>query len=233
VPDWEGRVMLTELERLAQRKDEPLCQELEARLATVESGLTFVQHPLVHAIYLPGTGYMLNDQFRAKEKALDQAMRRGNWHQFVFLHERPYRSRALAAIREYMPIRSYWELVATVWTDAENIWQWGDVETRAMLSGKGRFWLMSGEERLALRDMPKSLRIYRGFHSPGTAAGWSWTLKRDRAEWFASRLLRAGDTPQVAVGTVSRGRVIALLTSRGEDEIVVDPAVVFGTKEAK
>ena len=47
---------------------------------------------------------------------------------------------------------------------------------------------MEQEERKALAALPDRLTIYRGVHiKKGTLRGLSWTLDRERAEWFANR----------------------------------------------
>ena len=71
--------------------------------------------------------------------------------------------------------------------------------------------------------LPKT-RIYRGYRFDDAAPGFSWTLDKARARWFAGRL-RTDDhpDPKIVSGYVAREHVIAYITSRDEQEIVVLP----------
>lgn len=229
MPDREGRTMLEALDVMAARKSEPLCEELAEHLTTTGNGMVWVMHPLVHSILFTGMAYLLNDQLRGKQAALVQARTSHDWHRFVFLHERPYRVRALLSVSCFISDFTYWGLARSVWTDSENIWQWGDEEIRdLLLTRKGRKSIMSSGDARAFLAVPSEFTIYRGWHEPGTAFGWSWTLRQEQAQWFANRMLPGGSEPRVEAFKVRRSDVIALFTERGEDEIVADPAVVFG-----
>ena len=82
---------------------------------------------------------------------------------------------------------------------------------------------MHADERKALRAMSDTLVIYRGIAQGLNEMGWSWTLDYDKATWFARRFQSADRIPVVLTGSVSRTDVVGYLTSRGEEEIAVDP----------
>jgi hypothetical protein len=220
------------LERQA-REGEPLLPELEPYL--VESGHNFgpcLKHPLVFDIpHFPQLAWRCNDQYQAKREALVQARKEQDWHTCIWLHERPYRAQAFGEIKGKLHHREYWELLGQVWTDSENIWQWGDQVAEFMGSRRpGRRYLMSPAERRALAAMPEILTAYRGLTSRGTRQGWSWTLDKAKAQWFSTRLLAAGDKPVLLEGTVRKSDVLAYFTGRSEEEIVVNPRDVLQAK---
>lgn len=68
------------------------------------------------------------------------------------------------------------------------------------------------------------VRIYRG-QPEGAPIGISWSLRREVAEGFARGVgVRARiPNPQVLTLDVARRDIIAYLTSRGEDEVIIDP----------
>jgi len=81
---------------------------------------------------------------------------------------------------------------------------------------------MEQEERKALAALPDRLTIYRGVHiKKGTLRGLSWTLDRERAEWFANRWAKR--RPYLVQAQVLKSDVRAHFLDRGEAEIVVLP----------
>ena len=113
-----------------------------------------------------------------------------DWLNLVFGCERPYRARVL---KQVLPAISdaalAAKLVAEVWIDSENVWQnlrvWASVwcmlpDPRAT---------MNWHEQKEFAALPERFPIFRGYGLPrGTARGLSWTIDRERAEWFSRRL---------------------------------------------
>jgi hypothetical protein len=58
--------------------------------------------------------------------------------------------------------------------------------------------------------------------------GYSWTLDRDRALWFAKRFAVLHGKARVVTATVPRGCIITLLEERGEQEVILLPEQVVG-----
>ena len=55
----------------------------------------------------------------------------------------------------------------------------------------------------------------------------SWTLDKDKARWFGTRLLSEHHKPPYLLeAKVERGDVLAYFTERGEDEIVLRSSAV-------
>lgn len=222
---------LSELEKLLRTQE-----ELDPALAEyIETGGMFgpsIKHPLVFSIvHTPTMNAFVNAQFRAKKKALDKARRKGDWDAYVWLHERPYRLDAFLDISWHLDGPRYWELLGEIWSDTENAWQnideWREVFT-ADATGRE---MMSDEDVRCVFDLPPEkgglaplTRIYRGYRFDSALHGYSWTLDRARAKWFARRL-RQDDhpSPKVASGFVAREHVIAYITGRDEQEIVTLP----------
>ncbi len=217
-------------------------------------GLSFFHHPLFIAplpTLLPAT----IDEFIAKKLMMTQAFRaHGDWVHFVCLHERPYRMHALLDIstekrggwtkREAV---RWWKLAARVWTDAEHdeLDQiWSDV-MRSSVPHPSAMTASSDRRRLrewANNSTPgQTLTLYRGIQAgdaneaKGVAlGGWSWTLSRDVAAWFAWRWLKErqldqdGLKPFVARAAVPITFVEALISNRGEEEVLISPNSPIG-----
>lgn len=184
-----------------------------------------IRHPLVYSMFhAPMLNKSCNERLRQKCEALAEAHEAGNWLGYVFLHERPYRLAALLAIADDMDDEAWWTMVACVWTDSENIRQCQDDWDSVLRSDRpGRERMMDDEDREALADMADEIGVYQGC-TTDRDDGWSWTIDQDRAEWFARRFaLLEGSTPFMRHGRVNKSDVLAYLTNRNEDEIIVAP----------
>lgn len=228
--------------------EEPLHPDLVPYLDTETDSL---RHPLVYQVFgmRPGVANYIYEQ---KKKGIARAIKAKDWHSYVFLHERPYRTDALLQVMDLhgaladevkdLSVKEVAELVASVWTDSENIWQntdewaqiWGFLQSTSIPSGKTVIpgWvrrLMLNEEDAQVFDaLPEHFTIYRGATRGLNDLGWSWTLDHQQAVWFARRWAIHGDRqqePVVVHGVVAKEKVLAYFDAdhRGEKEIVVNP----------
>jgi hypothetical protein len=217
--------------------EEELLPELQPYLTENSVlGTPSIHHPLIISIlHVPQLNKMINKSFLHKQEAIAKAIKKQNWISYVFLHERPYRLQALLDVthmieddspsENHPSWQAYAELVASIWTDSENIWQnfeewfeiWEDLKNRDLL----KFTMEDHEnEFLASSDL---LTLYRGT-SEDLDAGMSWTLDKNKAEWFAKRFNK--DTPVVLETVVKASEVYAYYTGRNEQEIVINPFIL-------
>lgn len=186
-----------------------------------------VKHPLVFSIvHAPAMNAFVNAQFKAKKEALARAKDKGDWHTCVWLYERPYRLDAFLGISWHLEGPQYWDLLGSVWSDTENSWQSMDGWREAFTADREGREMMSNEEVRCVFDLlPEDgglapmTRIYRGYRFDDALQGFSWTLDKARAKWFARRQ-DDHPSPKVASGLVAREHVIAYITGRDEAEIV-------------
>ena len=220
---------------IEDHEPEELDPALEACLFMHDDGWVSLKHPLVYSImHNPMFNRMVNVQFKHKKKALAQAELDGDWATYIWLHERPYRSGALAAIADRLDGPTYWELLASVWIDSENIVQMRDQWDELLADTReGREFMMSDDERAALAALPELITVYQG-HTDERDDGWSWTTDRDIAEWFAGRFANLeGGEPRMTIGNVARRSVVAYLLRRNEYEVLVNPDFVVATREVE
>lgn len=176
-----------------------------------------LRHPLVYAVPL-WTKAHANYMYEQKKQDLEKAIAEKKYSQIVFLHERPYRLDAFVQITKELPDDKYWSLLASIWTDTENGWQ--NLDTwRALFSSNrpGRGHLMDADEHLTLRYLPDTVEIYRGCEKGVNEDGISWTLNRDKAEFFANRFTKQGI---VLTKQINKSDIIAVFNGRGEAEVI-------------
>ena len=191
-------------------------------------GWDMVKHPLVFSImHMEQMNGMLNEQLRNKREALARARAEGSWHTCVWLYERAYRYEGFVQIEHLLSDTEYWELLASVWIDSENIRENADEWEELLMSPRGnRHATMTEGEAMEFMDLPGSIVVYQG-HTLDRDDGWSWTTDREKAWWFARRFAQLeGSTACMTRGIVGKSSVMAYLTRRGESEILVNPEAV-------
>ena len=172
-----------------------------------------------HGIW-DGEGYWSDREVKAwaSESLADR-----EWWGYVWSYKTPWRLDAFLTIENHMSDRAYWSLLGHVWLDCEHPHQRLRHWLRLWQSSRPHQELvMEQEERKALAALPDRLTIYRGVHiKKGTLRGLSWTLDRERAEWFANRWAKR--RPYLVEAEVLKSNVRAHFLDRGEAEIVVLP----------
>lgn len=203
-------------------KKEPLLPELVPYLQTVAKSNLMLNAPLVQELFIEdGCFAFCNLRYLHKKQAAKDALEASNYHRYVFLHERPYRFEAFIKIHKMLRRPTYWKLLRGVWDDSENIWQHRASWKRLLTDNDClRGLLMSRAERAFLKSLPQQIQVYRG-QKKKHHRGMSWTLYREKAEWFAARLKRKTETAIILEGIADKYDVIAYLEGRGEDEIIV------------
>lgn len=180
---------------------------------------THLRHPLVYSIYhFPHSNALINARYLHKLKAVEEAKAKKDYGSFIFLHERPYRLEAFLEIMNELEHIAYWELLADIWIDTENMWQ--NLSTWKQLLNSPRpmkKYFMNPEDREFFRKLPDTVVIYRGYHKGRNKRGLSWTLDYRKAQWFAKRL---NDNGLIATKRISKSRLFAYLSTRGESEII-------------
>jgi hypothetical protein len=219
---------LAQLQHLLETPEE-LDPELAAYLTETEHGFWALRHPLVyHVPYHQTMNALANAALKGKREEVAEARQSKDWRRYLFLHERPYRIDAFTHICWQMGSKTYWELLGSIWTDTENLWQ-NQNEWRQCLTAERscRNHLMKPEERATLKLYPSQFPVYRGYSAPGTLLGLSWTTNPVIAKFFARRLAEPDSLRFVARGTVRRRDVLAYFNGRDEGEMVVLPENVF------
>jgi hypothetical protein len=177
-----------------------------------------IRHPLVYQVPLWSNG-SANRMFLQKKSEVKRALKEKAWSRFIFLHERPYRLNAFLEIQDQLPDTQYWRLLADTWIDTENAWQ-NRGKWRNLFDSKrtNSHYLMNETEYNAMRSLPEMVTIYRG-SSYNNEKGLSWTLSKEKAEFFAQRF--AQRRGKVYEQEVSKDQILALFFGRGESEVIL------------
>lgn len=201
-------------------------EELHPDLLAYMEQLSFgpaIRHPLVFAVpYFDRMNAVYNEQYRERSKAVDTAKREKNWNRVLAFHERPYRLEAFLEFCDDLTDKEYWEIVAWLWTDCENIWQ-NRITWEEIFERKNRHLIFSPENQSAFDALPDIVCIWRG-HS-GSQFGMSWTTDKAVAEKFARRFGQPSKKlgAKVTEGECYKKDILAFFTDRDESEVVVLP----------
>lgn len=211
--------MFRTIEEVFNTKEDLLPELLEYVIDHPRLG-KMIKHPLVFSMmHHDMMNAMMNEQFRAKTQACKEALEKGDFARYIFLHERPYRFEAFSSVAPRMKDKEYWELLSEAWIDSENLWQ-NLPQWKKLLKStrKGREHFMTPEERKFLEELPEVATIYRGYEPGKNREGLSYTLDEDKAKWFSTRFSKTG---KVHTRTIKRSKIFAYLAGRDESEIIV------------
>ena len=215
ISDWINSITLLHL----LKSGEPLHEDLKPY---INNGGMFVmlKHPLVFAVpYVEQMHSLYNKQYEHKKNRISDYLKKKNYEGYIFLYERPYRLMAFLNIADKLKGKQYWEILADIWTDSENIWQ--NKKTYKMLFGENlesKKYFMSKEDRKYFDSLPEQVVVYRGYLQGKNKTGFSYTLNKERAEWFANRF--SGDG-KVYERTVRKDKIVAYTNRRDEQEVII------------
>lgn len=137
------------------------------------------------------------------------------WINAIFSVERPYRTQELCDLLCKMNPEQQWEAIKEVYIDSEkpsvNVYFWKFVFS---LDSLKTFYNKTKEE------LPSRFKIYRGMSKEehvSTTKGISWTLSKEKAEFFANRFKRDG---VVEERNVDIEDIVCFLPNRNEQEVI-------------
>lgn len=146
------------------------------------------------------------DDLQAKINSVDSAER-------VFMFLRPqYRLTLFKYTNQYMSPEDFKEVLLFSWIMVEHPLSDVNVTKREMISWFKKVGYIS--------NLSGVVTIYRGVDSEKYRDGISWTLDREKAEWFATRFTEDGI---IYSAKVKSKDILYYISDRGEEEIIVDP----------
>ena len=163
------------------------------------------------------------------KRLYDERCAARNWIDALLLVRRQHRLAHLLHLIDQHGIASLLPAVGDVWQDSESVyadgedWDWiwlRVIRTRQGKPRKTAYRVMRPAERAVFDALPQELTIYRGYIGEDGEYGLSWSLKRDRAEWFARRYPTMDCERFIATMTISKSEAIAFFER--EDEIVIN-----------
>jgi hypothetical protein len=177
-----------------------------------------LRHPLVYQVPLGITGYA-NLYYEQKLKDVKEALDGKKYQTYVWLHERPYRIEAFSEIEHLLDDKEYWKLLGEIWVDTENAWANLKLWKKFFNSKRAfREYLMDEEEQSLYKSLGDIETVYRGCQKGINEDGISWTLKKDKAQWFATRFGKEGKVLEMRI---NKEKIVAVFTGRNEYEVVI------------
>lgn len=86
--------------------------------------------------------------------------------------------------------------------------------------------IMTREEYLSLNSLPEKVTVFRGHTEEYVRNGFSWTLEKEIAEYFATFHQRYETKTTVLQGGIQRKSIIALLLRKNEFEVFTPSQMV-------
>jgi hypothetical protein len=173
-----------------------------------------------------------------KNKALDFLYRHAEEQSktvsqfFLYIHK-PNRLQILNFVtRAFSMNGEYESILKDAWLSTEFPHQTRINELIGMFNQADRDKLMTGEEKAFLNGLPDEFTVYRGYSETlvkrkmTKRRGLSWSLKKEKAIWFAKRWSHPDS--RLLEGRVRKSDVYMYSDERGESEIVVNPRRVRG-----
>jgi len=229
-------------------------QELDLYIKDFGSGMRFIKHPLVNEIVIADLDEKIPDDFKKailpkgydaetfgdsyvikinfKQKLLDEAINQQDWDKVFMLIEKPYR---LAWLEENYDLitddEAYYEFLKDAYTQSEfpmnGFYEYEDLLKLFWHKNNPRL-MMDKDELSFYNQLPKEITIWRGVRVEDELdeenIGFSYTLDKERAIWFAKRFSQDGKgRPMLIEAKVDKDKILSVFLNRGEEEVLVSP----------
>ena len=203
-------------------------------------GNFMLHHPLVISIMYPSIPWQIHEtnlRYWLKVVALRKAYLEKDVDAYLMMIERPYRVPEFIRwclhdkqLNNANPTRhiehcnlskeKYWEVVRWLWTDTENIYEHFVAWMALILDHdtKDIRLMMDKEDRETFDSLPDEFTVYRG----GEYEHMSWTLSKEKAEWFRDRYEGLQDC-KLFEKRIKKDEVLAYINAREEEEIILRP----------
>ncbi|MBE6971758.1 MAG: hypothetical protein E7446_06525 [Ruminococcaceae bacterium] len=163
------------------------------------------------------------DKWReAVKEQIDEADSAFQLHMMV---DKSYALGFLKYAEPYLSEKDFGQILSSAWISNEspnndpNISKHRFVQ---MFKATSPEYLMDAEELMQLQELDDTVTIYRGVtsHNHANIKALSWTLDRDKADWFAHRF---GEEGTVYEAQIDKEHILALFNGRNEAEVIIDP----------
>jgi hypothetical protein len=200
---------------------EELLPELKASI--IDGGLfnrKSIQHPLVIGDIgmMPNSYY--NNQLMRKKERLKEFENNKEFESYLFLIEKPFRVTFFSDLVKQNKIKKlskkYWKILSSLWTGSENIFQNKDLWDDLLKDKTNSHYFMSKKDLKFFNSLENEFIVYRGYSH--WENGYSYTLDKERAIWFADRF---GQNGFVKERLVRKEEIFAYTNSREENEIII------------
>ena|SRR2546425_741076 len=148
----------------------------------------------------------------------EAAFRARDWLRYLESHFGRDRICAFRRVAPNLSDSQYWSLLGTVLIHVER--PGPDMHDLLRSDRPERSAIMTASELRIFNDLPAEMTVWRG-DTYTDDPGWSWTLDRNVAEWFARQRERVyGGQARLGAATCFKTEAIGYLSRREEAEIL-------------
>jgi hypothetical protein len=213
----EGKIKVQEV----YSDDEELLPELKA---SIIDGDLFNRKSIQHPLVVGDTGMMpnsyYNKQLIRKQEKLKEFEKDKEFECYLFLIEKPFRVKFFSDLVKHNKIKKfskkYWRILSSLWTGSENIFQNKELWDDLLKDKTNSHFFMSKKDLNFFNSLENEFIVYRGYTH--WENGYSYTLDKEKAVWFANRF---GQNGKVKEMLVKKEDVFAYTNSREENEIII------------
>lgn len=196
----------------------------------------FVSHPIFESAFAPTFNDISINILESKEslykaqKVIEKRIDIANSVFDVFwIINKPHRLMFLKFCKSLLSIDDFSKLLADVWISSENGNQDVYVDIFCLTSwfkSTDKKTLMTEHEYQIYKNLSEILTVYRGVGVDRNHNGISWTLDKNKAEWFAHRFDNKNKKGYLRTLLINKSYVLAYFNRAKEDEIVISADVL-------
>ena len=156
------------------------------------------------------------------------------YHIYMLLNP-PYALTFLKLASPYLSRKDFSEILASAWINCEaphNDPELNKADLVFMFKSADPKALMEDDEYEQLQELDDTLTVYRGVtsYNADNVKALSWTLNKEKAEWFAHRF---NDDGTVYEAQIDKKHIFAIFNGRNESEVVLDPQYLTDITEVQ
>lgn len=164
------------------------------------------------------------EEIATRRARYDKDCADGNFDEALSQVGKAYRVDHLLELVNIHGVELAYVLIGEVWISVEGMQhrfeEWNEIWSHVIDGDGDRLQVMGAEDRKIYDALPDMLTVFRGHQNDGGEYGWSWSVDRTKAEWFARRGIGAA---KVAIVTIPKRVTLAYFGGRNEAEIVIHP----------
>lgn len=188
----------------------------------------FCKHPYISnsIILLPDTNESFNifqdiEKYCIWQEAFTENIRHmRNSYSIACLIKSYYKPVFFESIKECLSEKDFAEILSNYWASF-GITGMPKTKFLSWFQEANKSYLMDKGERKVFDALPKEVTIYRGVDNPEYKYGFSWTLDKKVAQWFANR--NESKRAYVYECIVDKEDLICYFEIRNEKEVIIDP----------
>ena len=142
-----------------------------------------------------------------------------------FMFRKSYRLVFFKYTKQYLSEKDFAEMLKFCWATCESPMNDANVTKKEIVcwfTNANKRFLMNKEEKKIRKSLPQMVEIFRGTRSAAYELGISWTLSREKAEWFAKRFSDYNNEFHVYSYWIDKKDILCYINERNEQEVIVD-----------